>query len=119
MIKVYNKAARTFLLTALDGATMLVHPIGFAEIPEKFTGDITYRRAVQAGDLQEFETTKQGDAIERAANDAGNASESPSAPLNSADHLEDGNKTGVEEKTVATSEKPTRGRGKSKADDAE
>lgn len=119
MIKVYNKAARTFLLTALDGATMLVHPIGFAEIPEKYIADITYRRAVQAGDLQVFETTRQGDAIERAANDAESASESPSAPLGSAGHLEDGSDAEASEKAVATPEKPTRGRGKSKADDAE
>lgn len=115
MIKVYNKAARTFLLNAVDGETMLVRPVGFAEIPEKFTGDITYRRAVQAGDLELFETGKQGDAIECAANDA----ESPSAALESADHREHGSDGEASERAVATPEKPTRGKGKSKADDAE
>lgn len=128
-VKVYNKAPRTFLLNAVDGKTMLVRPNGFAEIPEKFTGDITYKAAVKAGDLQVFETTKQGDEIERAANEAANATkndsedtstpEMPSEPSGSEGNVEHGNDEEAAEKTVATPEKPTRGRGKPKADDAE
>lgn len=128
-VKVYNKAPRTFLLNAVDGKTMLVRPNGFAEIPEKFTGDITYKAAVKAGDLQVFETTKQGDEIERAANEAANATkndsegtsapETPSEPSSSEDNREDGNDEEAPEKTVATPEKPTSRRGNPKADDAE
>lgn len=128
-VKVYNKAPRTFLLNAVDGKTMLVRPNGFAEIPEKFTGDITYKAAVKAGDLQVFETTKQGDEIERAANEAENATkndsedtsapETPSEPSSSEDNREDGNDEEASEKTVATPEKPTSRRGKPKADGAE
>lgn len=128
-VKVYNKAPRTFLLNAVDGNTLLVRPNSFAEIPEKFTGDITYKAAVKAGDLQLFESTKQGDEIERAANEAANASnndsedtsapETASEPSSSEDNREDGNDAEAPEKTVATPEKPTSRRGKPKADDAE
>lgn len=120
-VRVYAHAKRTFLLTALDGTSMLVRPNGFYDIPEKFTGDITYRRAVQAGDLQVFETTKEGDAIERAANEAENtqAPETTSEPASSEDNREDGNDEEASAKTVATPEKPTSRKGKPKADDAE
>lgn len=128
-VKVYNKAPRTFLLYAVDNTSMLVRPNSFAEIPEKFTGDITYKTAVKAGDLQLFETAKQGDEIERAANEAANATkndsedtsapETPSEPSSTEDNREDGNGKEAPEKTVATPEKPTSRMGKSKADDAE
>lgn len=106
-VRVYAHAKRTFLLTALDGTSMLVRPNGFYDIPEKFTGDITYRRAVKAGDLQVFETTKQGDAIERAANEAENtqAPETPSEPSDSADNVEQGEKDETTKETVATAAK--------------
>lgn len=68
-VKVFAGKNRTFLLTADDGSTMTVRPNLFQDIPVKFTGDITFKRAVAAGDLQVFETTKQGDAIEKKANE--------------------------------------------------
>lgn len=68
MTKVYAGPRSTFLLTAPDGSTMLVHPNTFAEIPDKFTGDITFRSAVASGDLKPFKTVKQGDEAERKAN---------------------------------------------------
>ena len=67
MVKIYNNAKRTYLLTAKDGDTKIVPPMGFSEIEDKFTGDITYRAAMRAGDFTAFETAKQGDAAERSA----------------------------------------------------
>lgn len=66
-VKVFAGKHRTFLLTADDGSTMTVRPNLFQDIPIKFTGDITFKRAVAAGDIQVFETTKQGDDIEKKA----------------------------------------------------
>ena len=57
----------TFELTAPDGDKMKLLPLGFGEVPDKFTGDITFRRAVAAGVIQVFETARQGDRIEEAA----------------------------------------------------
>jgi len=118
-VRVYAHAKRTFLLTALDGTSMLVRPNGFYDIPEKFTGDITYRRAVKAGDLQVFETTKQGDAIERAANEAENtqAPETPSESSDSADNVEQGEKDEAAKETVATGSKD-KAKDKNKSKDA-
>ncbi len=58
---------RTFQLEAPDGDKMKLLPLGFSEVPEKFTGDITFVVGVKSGDIQVFETTKQGDQIEKAA----------------------------------------------------
>lgn len=66
MIRIYNKR-RTFLLTAEDGTTHVVPPMAFDQIEEKFTRDITYRSAVAAGEIEPYETKRQGDAIERRA----------------------------------------------------
>ena len=51
------------------GKKMLVGPDEFADIPDSFTGDPTYLMAVNAGLIQPFITTKQGDKIEREANE--------------------------------------------------
>ena len=66
-VRIFNKAHRTFLLEAGDGTSRLVPPLAFAEIEEKFTGDITYKKAVAAGELEPFNTTKQGDKLEEKA----------------------------------------------------
>lgn len=65
-IRAYCKN-QTFLLTALDGASILTKPNDFNEIDEKFTIDPTYKMAVKAGALEVFETAKQGDKIEENA----------------------------------------------------
>lgn len=118
-VRVFAHANRTFLLEGTDGAKMLIHPKGFYDVPEKFTGDITYRRAVAAGDLQVFETTKQGDAIERASNEAENtqAPETPSEPSDSADNVEQGEKDETAKETVATGSKD-KAKDKNKSKDA-
>lgn len=87
MTKVYAGPRSTFLLTASDGSTMLVRPNTFNDIPDKFTGDVTFRCAVASGDLKPFETVRQGDGAQRKALDGqargkstkeGDASPSPS-----------------------------------------
>ena len=65
-VKVFCNRA-TFELVAPDGEKMKLLPLGFGEVPEKFVGDITFRKAVQAGVIQVFESTKQGDKLEEAA----------------------------------------------------
>ena len=120
-VRVFAHANRTFLLEASDSTKMLIHPTGFYDVPKKFTGDITYRRAVAAGDLQVFETTKQGDTLEAASNAEDATSAQETSPQGDSDEPngESANTAEAPEKTVATPEKPTSKRGKPKADDAE
>lgn len=66
MIKVYNKN-RTFRLEALDGSFVIVKANSFAEIEDKFTGDITYKTAIACGDMEVYNTSKQADAVEAKA----------------------------------------------------
>lgn len=68
-VKVFNNRS-TFRLDAPDGTFMIVPPMGFCEIPDKFTGDITFKMAVKAGVMQVFETAKQGAKLEEAAHTA-------------------------------------------------
>lgn len=75
MIRVYNKK-RTFLLVAGDGTTHVVPFAAFDQIEEKFAADITFKTAVAAGEIEVFETTKQGDAIERKAREPKRAAKS-------------------------------------------
>ena len=66
-VHVFNNKA-TFMLVAEDGEKLFVRPMAFADIPEKFTGDITFKRAVEAGVIQVYENNKQAEKIEEAAN---------------------------------------------------
>lgn len=68
MVKVYNGSNTTFLLIAEDGERKKVPFKAFAEIEDKFQGDMTYRMAIASGALSMFETTKQGDTAEKTAN---------------------------------------------------
>ncbi len=65
-VKVFCDRA-TFELAAPDGDKMKLLPLGFGEVPEKFTGDITFKTAVAAGVIQVFESARQGDKLEEAA----------------------------------------------------
>ena len=106
MLRIYNNK-RTFLLTATDGTTHVVPPLAFDEIEDKFAADITFRTAVRAGEIQVFETAKQGDAIER------NARGGAKKP---------GKKTGSKQPTEPSDKQPaddTNGEGEEKAADAE
>lgn len=67
MVKVYNGSNTTFLLIAEDGERKKIPFKAFAEIEDKFQGDMTYRMAIASGALSVFETAKQGDAAEKTA----------------------------------------------------
>lgn len=67
-IKAYCKN-QTFLLTALDGSQMVTKSNNFNQIDEKFKADPTFQMAVNAGALELFETVKQGDQVEKRANE--------------------------------------------------
>ncbi len=67
-VKVFNKA-QTFLLENGEGKQMTLPPLGFADVPEEFTGCQTFKMGVAAGAIQLFTETKQGDQIEKAAHE--------------------------------------------------
>ncbi len=67
-VKVFNNRA-TFLLKADDGTKMYLKPLGFADVPDKFTGDPTFKMGVKAGVIQTFEQSKEGTEIERKAHE--------------------------------------------------
>ena len=50
------------------GEKMIVGPDSFHDIPESFHGDPTYRMGVDAGVIQPFFTTKEGDNAQKEAN---------------------------------------------------
>lgn len=52
-MRIFNKSNRLFQLEA-NNQQLLVGPRKLLEIPEEFTRDITYRMAVQAGDIEEM-----------------------------------------------------------------
>jgi hypothetical protein len=56
-MRVFNKSNRLFQLEA-GGEKMLVAPRKLIEVEEKFTHDLTYKTAVQAGDLEELTAAK-------------------------------------------------------------
>ena len=69
MMKVFNKGIRTFLLISAENPMdkMKIEPGKFYEIDAKFQGDPTLKMALAAGEVQEYSTISQADAIEKAA----------------------------------------------------
>lgn len=67
MTKVFNASHFCFRLEAYDGEKLKIPAGAFANVPDKFCGDITYRRAVKANELQVFETVKQADNLQKTA----------------------------------------------------
>ncbi len=72
MIKLFNGSnpPRTFLIKADEGESMTIKPGNFYDVPDAYLRDVTLRVAIACGDLQQFETTKQGGALEKAAAEA-------------------------------------------------
>ncbi|MDO4838794.1 MAG: hypothetical protein Q4B32_10470 [Clostridia bacterium] len=72
MIKLFNGSnpPRTFLIKAGEGATMTIQPGKFYDVPDAYLRDVTLRVALSCGDLQQFENSKQGGALEKAAAEA-------------------------------------------------
>lgn len=67
MQKVFNKAARTFLIFAEDKKnSMKIPPLGTANVPDEFTGDVTFRKAVASGELVIWQEAKEVDQAQKA-----------------------------------------------------
>ena len=68
MVKVFNKVARTFQLENEDGTKkMKIKPMASENIPDEFTGDITFRMAVAAGELMIWQEAKEVDEAQKKA----------------------------------------------------
>ena len=68
MVKIFNKSNRTFKFTNEDDTESIkVGPGQFASVPDALTGDITFRVAMAAGEIEKYNTIREADAIERAA----------------------------------------------------
>lgn len=63
-VRVFNK--RWTRKLEMDGESFVLRPNAFENVPEKFTGDITFKVGVKAGDIEVFETKAQGEKIEKA-----------------------------------------------------
>lgn len=71
MVKVFNKVPRTFLLFSEDKQKkMKIPPLAAAEVPDEFTGDITFRTAVACNELTIWQEAKDVDKAQRAAEKA-------------------------------------------------
>ena len=64
----YVKNAKYMLKNGED-EKMIVGPMAFVDIPESFFGDPTYRMAVSAGMIEPIISAKQGDKVEKEANE--------------------------------------------------
>ena len=62
MIKCFNHK-RTYRLEC-DGDSMTLLPLSFCDVPDKYAKDITFRKAVQAGEIEIFNDRKEAQAIE-------------------------------------------------------
>lgn len=66
MQKVFNASNRTFEIKNVYGETMKLQPGKFYNVEDSYNGDPTLRLALSCNELQSFESTKQGDALEEA-----------------------------------------------------
>ena len=67
-VRIFNKKWTRQLMGNGDPKdTVTIKPYSFATIDEKYTGDITFQMGVKAGDIEVFETKKQGEEIEAKA----------------------------------------------------
>lgn len=69
MPRIFNSLRSTFKLIAADGASCVIRPGEFMNLADKFTHDITYQRAIAAGEITEYTTQAEGDELERSAHE--------------------------------------------------
>ena len=69
MVNVFNASnpPRRFQLRDADNHTMDIMPGRFYDVPDSFTGDITFKTALACGDLKQFEGKSGGDLLEKEA----------------------------------------------------
>ena len=65
MLRVYNKK-RTRRLEANGDAKdfIVLKAYAFEDVPEKYTGDITFAMSLKCGEIEIIETRSQADAVE-------------------------------------------------------
>lgn len=67
-VRIFNKKWKRMLVANNDPKDFIIlKPYAFDTIDEKYTKDITFQMGVKAGDIEVFETKKQGEAIEAKA----------------------------------------------------
>lgn len=78
MVRVFNHK-RTYRLEANGDAKdfMILRPLAFADVPEKYTGDITFQAAVKAGEIEIITTKAQAEKVEKKANETETAAKKP------------------------------------------
>ena len=62
-MRVFNKKW-TRRLEAGANDFMILRPYAFADVPERYTKDITFKMGVKAGDIEIIETRKQQEVLE-------------------------------------------------------
>lgn len=62
MYKVFNNSLRKFVIEA-GGKTMTLAPGKFANVPEEFEEDVTFRVAVAGGDLKIYDDVKAAEKL--------------------------------------------------------
>lgn len=65
MLKVFNRSMRTFQLHNREGEKLIIPFKCPIDIPEEFAEDITFRKAVEAHELELYNTVKDVDEIEK------------------------------------------------------
>jgi len=69
-IRVFNKRwKRRIEAEGNPNDFMELQAYAFADVPEKYTGDITFKMGVSAGDIEIIQTMKQAAKVERKAAD--------------------------------------------------
>lgn len=75
-VRVFNKKWTRRIEAENDPSDfMLLRAYAFEDVPERYTGDITFKLGVKAGDIEIIETRKQAEKVEAEA--AGEEAEKP------------------------------------------
>ena len=79
MIRVFNSKRTRRLEAAGDpNDFMTLKAYAFADVPDKYTGDITFAMGLKCGEIEIIETRKQADAVEaKAEKEKENRAEEP------------------------------------------
>lgn len=85
-MRIFNKSNRLFQLQS-GAETMMVGPRKLLDLPERFTEDITYRMAFEAGDIEEINGKAVTDAVEERV--LGEDMPEVAQPVNHPDGLEE------------------------------
>ena len=80
-VRVFNKKWKRRLEANGDSKDFIIlDAYAFADVPEKYTGDITFQKGAEAGDIEVIITAKQGEAAEAKAHEKAEEAEEPDEP---------------------------------------